>query len=76
MENKFSEDTQDRYQRNGHMCHVISCPARWIPEVSILEEELLKTEEILLIIHVAEQYSPHAEYISTKQAVILPVHKS
>ena len=53
-ENGFSVDTQDKCLRNVNTGQVISCSVRWIPEVLIMEEELLEDGEILLIIDASE----------------------
>ena len=52
--NGFSVDTQDRCLRNVNTGQVIPCSVRWIPEVLIMEAELLEDGEILLIIDVKE----------------------
>ena len=68
-------DTQDRCLRNVNSCQVIPCSVRWIPEVLIIEEELLEDGEILLIIDARERYSRYAECFSAEQAARLPEHK-
>ena len=75
-ENGFSVDTQDKCLRNVNTGQVISCSVRWIPEVLIMEEELLEDGEILLIIDTSEQYSRYAQCFSAKQAARLPELKS
>ena len=59
-ENGFSVDTQDRCLRNVNTGQVIPCSVRWIPEVSLMEEEPLENGEILLIIDASKQYSRYA----------------
>ena len=48
-ENRFSMDAKDRCLRNVNTGQVIHCSVGWIPEVLIIEEELLEHREILLI---------------------------
>ena len=47
--------TQDSCLRNVNTGHVIPCFVRWIPDILILEEELLQDSEILLIIEASER---------------------
>ena len=75
-ENGFSVDTQDKCLRNVNTGQVISCSVRWIPEVLIMEEELLEDGEILLIIDATERYSRYAQCFSAEQVARLPEHKS
>ena len=54
-ENGFSVDTEHRCLRNVNSGQVIPCSVGWIPEILIMEEELLKDGEILPIIDASER---------------------
>ena len=56
-ENRFLVDIQDRCLGNVKTSQAIHCSVRWIPEVSIMEEEPLEDGAILLIIDINERYS-------------------
>ena len=72
--NEFSLDTQDECLRNVIAGQVIACSVRWIPEVLVMEEELLEDGGILLIIDARERLSYYALSFSAEQAARLLEH--
>lgn len=75
-ESGFSVDTQIRCLRNIRTGQLISYSIRQISLLVIIEEKIMEDYKILQIFDSSKKYSLPTQYLSTEQAVRLPVHKS
>ena len=75
-ENGFLVYTQDRCLKNINTSPVIPCYVKWIPEILIMEKELLEDGGILLIINASERHACDTQFFSTAQVGRLTKHKA